>query len=95
MKRFIATLVAPLVATGALAAAQTQEVQAAGSEGPKARAESIHLARQHGLPGLKQNEVQRAGTPQAQMKAEEIHLKKQHGNLFTAEEQMLRDAPRL
>lgn len=96
MKRLIATLTATFLAAGAYAADTPQDAQAPGSEGPKLRAEAIHLARKHGLDNTPPVEAQRAGNERAQAVAEEIHLKREHGNLpESAGERTMREAARL
>lgn len=96
MTRTIPVLFAALFAAAAFAAPPVQEAQTPGSERPKAVAEDIHNARQHGLEKAKVEEAQAPGDARAQARAENLHLQKQHGNINdSADQRMMRDASRL
>lgn len=85
MKRLMASLIvaafASLAFAGVARAADVAQPETPGSAGPKAAAETKHLAKKHGLKNAKQPEAQTPGSERAQAAAEAKHLKKKHGKV--------------
>lgn len=89
MKQLIAALVAGLFATVTFAA-EVAQPETPGSAGPKAAAETKHLAKPHGTDkSAKQPEAQAAGNAKAQAKAEAKHRQKKHGKINDSADQRL------
>jgi hypothetical protein len=96
MKNLIAPLLITLFAAAAFAATPAQpEAQSSGSAGPKAAAESTHLAKPHGTDkSAKQPMAQAAGSEKAQAAAEAKHMKKKHGKVNdSADKRLEKDHP--
>lgn len=99
MKYITSALIAAVISVVSFAASASPavEAQTPGSYGPKAKAEAIHNARQHGINiDSAFVEAERPGSALPQQRAEETHLKKQHGGINdSADQRMLKDASRL